>query len=282
MILRFVLCATVLCFGAAQPALAAPGDPVKIGDGLTLDPIVDARLRYEHVGQPTTDADALTIRLRAGVELKHKSGFSALVEGSGTLAIVDNYNAFPFVIADSQRRPAYSVVADPMNVGLTRLQLQYKSKKFALTVGRQLINLDDQRWVGGVAWRQNIQTFDAVRAEATVGPVALDGTYSISQRTIFGVEAGSRSAFDGDFVFLGAGTKVGPVTVKAFAYLLDFEVKEQAGALATTNADTQTYGARGRRVSAIQADQAEPCRQLCPPIKLRQQPRKVRGRLSGR
>jgi hypothetical protein len=34
------------------------------------------------------------------------------------------------------------------------------------------------------------------------------------------------------------------VQVKAFSYLLDFDTKEQAGALATTNADTQTWGAR--------------------------------------
>jgi hypothetical protein len=32
------------------------------------------------------------------------------------------------------------------------------------TVGRQAINLDNQRWVGSVDWRQNDQTLDAVRA----------------------------------------------------------------------------------------------------------------------
>jgi len=228
----------------AQPAFAAPGDPVKIGGGFTLDPIVDGRIRYERVDQPATDADAVTVRLRAGFELKHKSGLGLLAEAEGTLAVVDNYNAFPFVIADTQRRPAYSVVADPMNVELNRLQLQYKSKPFTLTVGRQRINLDDQRFVGAVGWRQNEQTFDAVRAEATLGPVNLDGTYSISQRTIFGVDAGPRTAYDGNFVFLGAGAKLGPIAIKGFAYLLDYDLAEQAGALATTNADTQTYGAR--------------------------------------
>ncbi|MFM5930526.1 MAG: alginate export family protein [Novosphingobium sp.] len=228
----------------AHPAYAAPGDPVKIGDGLSIDPIVDLRLRYEGVDQPTTDADALTLRVRAGAELKHTSGLSLLAEAEGTLGVLNDYNAFPFAIVDSQRRPAYSVVADPMNVDLNRLQVQYKSKPFTATVGRQRINLDDQRFVGSVGWRQNEQTFDAVRAEAAFGPVSLDATYAISQRTIFGTEAGPRAAYDGDFVFLGAGAKLGPVNVKAFGYLLDFDAKEQAGALATTNADTQTWGAR--------------------------------------
>lgn len=207
----------------AQPAFAAPGDPIKVSDSLAIDPIVDARQRYEHVDQPTIDADAVTLRLRGGLELKHTSGLSFLAEGEGTLAIVDNYNAFPFPIVDSQRRTQYSVVPDPMNVDLNRLQVQYKNKSVALTVGRQRINLDDQRWVGSVAWRQNEQTFDAVRGEAKFGPVSLDGIYSNSQRTIFGIEAGPRTAYDGDFFLGGAGVKVGPVQAKGFAYVLDYE-----------------------------------------------------------
>jgi hypothetical protein len=238
----------------AQPALAAPaapkfGDPVKVSSELTIDPIIDARLRWEHVDQPTTEADAVTVRLRAGAEFKHASGLSFLVEGEGTLAIGANYNAFPFAVANDQRRPQYSVVADPDNVELNRLQLQYKSKAVTLTLGRQRINLDDQRWVGSVGWRQNEQTFDAVRGEAKIGPVSLDGTYSISQRTIFGIDAGRasdfaagtgpRQAMDGDFVFLGAGAKLGPIQAKAFAYLLDYDPVT----FLRPNS-SQTYGAR--------------------------------------
>lgn len=243
---KYVLAVTALAapIALAQPALAAPGDPVKVADGVTFDPIVDARLRYEAVDTPTLDADAVTLRLRAGFELKHSSGLSFLAESEGTLALADDYNAFPFAIADSQRRTAYAVVADPMGVELNRLQVQYKTKAATVTVGRQRINLDDQRFVGAVGWRQNEQTFDAARIEAKLGPVSLDGTYAISQRTIFGMDAGPRQAYDGDFAFLGAGAKLGPVTVKAFGYLLDYDAKEQAGALATTNADTQTWGLR--------------------------------------
>jgi Alginate export len=234
----------LLALAASSPALAAPGDPVKLEGGFTLDPIVEGRLRYERVETPTLDADAITMRLRAGAELKHKSGLALLAEAEGTLAFVTDYNAFPFVIADSQRRPGHAVVADPMNVELNRLQIQYKGKAGTLTLGRQRINLDDQRFVGSVGWRQNEQTFDAVRAEAKLGPVSLDGTYAISQRTIFGVDSGPRSAYDGSFVFLGAGAKLGPVGVKGFSYLLDYDPAEQLGGLAVSNADTQTYGLR--------------------------------------
>lgn len=226
----------------AHPAYAAPakfGDPVKVSDTVTIDPILEARLRLESVDQPTTDADALTLRLRSGFEVKHApSHLSFLAEAEGTLGIVNDYNAFPFVIADSQRRPGYSTVPDGQSIELNRVQIQYKVKNAALTVGRQRINLDDQRFVGSVGWRQNEQTFDAVRAEVSLGPVAFDGTYAISQRTIFGSEAGPRTAMDGDFVFLGAGLKAGPVNLKGFAYILDYD---EAFALANSS---QTYGAR--------------------------------------
>lgn len=228
----------------SSAASAAPDDPVKLDPNLTLDPILDGRLRYEGVDTSTTDADALTLRLRAGAELRHSSGLSVLAEAEGVLALANTYNAFAFPVSSRQRRTGYAVVADPMNVELNRAQVQYKSKLLTLTLGRQRINLDDQRFVGSVGWRQNEQTFDAVRAEAKAGPVNVDGVYATSQRTIFGIDAGPRQSFDGSFIFLGAGTNVGPVQVKGFAYLLDYDLKEQGGSLALPNADTQTYGVR--------------------------------------
>ena len=253
MITRSLLRATSLAslFAFAHPALAAAppphkfGDPVIVGDGLTLDPIVEGRLRWEHVDQPTTDADAMTLRLRLGGELKHaRSHLALLAEAEGTVAIGNNYNAFSFVVPSSQRRPQFSTVADPENIELNRLQLQYKGKAVTITVGRQRLVLDDQRFVGPAGWRQNEQTFDAARIEAKLGPVSLDGTYSINQRTVLGYDAGPRTAYDGNFVFLGAGAKLGPVNVKAFAYLLDYDAAEQAGTQAIALADTQTYGLR--------------------------------------
>lgn len=187
-----------------------------------IKPIIDARLRYESVDQGPLEADATTLRFRAGAEAKFGK-LSILAEGEGTWAPADDYNAFAFPILDKQRRPQYAVVADPENIELNRLQLQYRDGDNALTLGRQRINLDDQRWVGSVGWRQNEQTFDAVRGEAKLGPVSADVTYAVSQRTIFGTDAGPRTAFDGDFVFAGLGGKLGPVQGKLFAYLLDYK-----------------------------------------------------------
>jgi hypothetical protein len=220
------------------------GAPIAIGDGWTFDPIIDARLRYENVDTPTVDANAVTLRLRAGFEIGQKQGFSFLAEGEATLGIDNDYNAFPGTFAPAsigfskQRRPQYANVSDPQNVEVNRLQLAYRIKQGSLTVGRQRINLDDQRFVGSVGWRQNEQTFDAVRGVANLGPVNLDATYSISQRTVFGIDAGQRQAYGGKFWFLGAGVKLGPVNVKGFGYLLSYDEP-----IFTLNS-SQTYGAR--------------------------------------
>lgn len=255
--LKYLFTATALAapIALAQPAFAAPkfGDPVAVSPEITIDPIIDARLRWENVEQPTTEADAVTLRVRAGAEIKHKpSNLAFLVESEATLGLSNRFNAYPGMLGltnppASQLRPAFSVVPDAENIELNRIQLQYKDKHVTVTVGRQRINHDDQRWVGAVGWRQNEQTFDAVRGEGKLGPVALDVTYAISQRTIFGDDAGPRTAFDGDFFLLGASAKLGPVQLKAISYLLDYEAKENVGvpaALAKQIADSQTYGLR--------------------------------------
>lgn len=207
------------CVGAS--VLAAPA---RAQETVTLDALADFRLRYETADVETlaAQADALTARLRFGGEAK-AGAFALVVESEATLALVEDYSAFPFPSPSDQRRPAYPVVPDPENLELNRLQLSWTGERAALTVGRQRINLDDQRWVGSVGWRQNEQTFDAVRATGTLGPVAVDATYAAAQRTVFGSDAGPRQSYQGDFAFLGAGADAGPVRIKAFSYLIDYD-----------------------------------------------------------
>jgi len=234
----------ISCLALSSAAMITPsvaqaktGDPVVIAAGLTLDPIFDARLAYEHVDQPLRDADAVTLRTRAGLELASDIGISFLVESEATLGIINDFND---TNAGNGIEP-FSVVADPENIELNRIQLKFARKdKGGVTVGRQRINIDDQRFVGSVGWRQNEQTFDAVSASVTaLKPLTLDATYAISQRTIFGADAGAREAFDGNFIFLGAGLNADPVSLKGFAYLLDYDAGQPVSL-----SSSATYGLR--------------------------------------
>jgi hypothetical protein len=228
----FASAAAALIAGSASAETGQAGD---LFDRVELKPIIEARLRYENVDQGLLEAEALTLRIRAGAEAT-SGPFALLVEAEGTVAPLNDYNAFAFPVSSDQRRPQYALIPDPENLELNRLQLHYHRDDEKVTLGRQRINLDDQRWVGSVGWRQNEQTFDAVRGEMRAGPLAADLTYAISQRTIFGEDAGIRTAIDGDFLFAGLAMRRGPVEGKLFAYLLDYD---EAAFFANSS---QTYG----------------------------------------
>lgn len=207
-------------------------------EDIVLKPLAEARLRYETVDQAglAADAEALTLRIRAGVEAK-AGRWSALVEGQGSLAITgDHFDG----LHGAATRP---LIADPENIALTRAQLRYTTPAFAVTAGRQRIALDDERFVGAVPFRQNGQSFDAVRAEITpIKGVKADLTYAWSVRTIWGIDgAGARQqAVSGDNLFgnLSVATPVGKVA--AFAYLVD----QDEAAIQGFRLSSQSYGVR--------------------------------------
>jgi hypothetical protein len=231
MIRRLGLATGLIAAALATPAAAEEiGAPLPIGSGVTIDPILAARLRYEWVDQANLPnrAEAVTFRLRMGAEVK-AGDFSFLAEGEGTAALGDHYND---TLPGNGAEP-YPTVADPENLELNRLQVSYLHKGTGVTVGRQRIVLDNARFVGNVGWRQNEQTFDAVRGQAKIGPVSLDAIYSDAQRTVFGVDSPNEH-FDGDIALLNGGVKLPVIEARAFAYLIDYDTR-----LAFSN---QTYG----------------------------------------
>ncbi len=203
-----------------------------------IKPIIDARLRYENVEQQgiAAEADALTLRLHAGVTAK-SGAFTVLVEGEGVLAIVEDYNS-------GVNGKAGPIVADPENIELNRAQIQFTGlPKTVITAGRQRIMLDDQRFVGNVGWRQNEQTFDAVRAEWTgIKGVKADLTYAWSQRTIWGVDGfGARqTAVGGNNIFANIGYKGKAFGITGFAYVTDLD----EAPVQVFRLSSKTFGAR--------------------------------------
>lgn len=221
---------------------AAMGSPL-MAEPIKFKPLVDARIRYENVDQTgiAKEADAITARARAGYELS-SGPFSFLAEAEATLAISEKYNS------GLNGKGTYPLVADPQNIELNRIQLQFKGiPKTIVTAGRQRINLDDQRFVGAVGWRDNEQTFDAARIEwSGVKNLKLDLTYAWSARTIWGIDGTPATvpprpqAISGDNVFgnLAYTTKVGTLT--GFYYRVD---EDELPAALLRNS-SQTVGGR--------------------------------------
>ncbi len=207
--------------GMESAAIAGPLDPVEVAPDVTLDPILNARIRLETVDQDgfADNASAITLRTRAGAKLDYR-GFVMIAEGEATAALVDDYND---TIPSNGLEP-FPVVADPDNLELNRLSIGYRDNGVALTLGRQRIIHDNARFLGNVGWRQNEQTFDAVRAQVTTGPVSFDASYANSQRTIFGNESPNEE-FEGDLVLLRAGLDAKPFDIVTYAYLIDYDTR---------------------------------------------------------
>jgi len=221
--------ATAAMLAVAGTACAAP---------VTLKPLVDLRIRYQHDDQDglALKSSALTARLRGGISAS-SGAWSALLEGQGNVALVDHYYDGLEGLAN---RP---LINDPENVALYRAQIQYKSPKLTFTAGRQRIVLDDERFVGAVNFRNNGQTFDAVRTEWTpIKGFKADVSYVWSVRTIWGIDGhGARQqAVSGDNVLANVSyvTKLGTVT--GFAYLVD----QDELAVQSFKLSSQTYGVR--------------------------------------
>ncbi|WP_333574113.1 alginate export family protein [Sphingomonas sp.] len=221
---------------AAAAALAVAG-PACAQD-ISVKPLIEARSRSEHVDQEGLDtaADAWTLRVRAGAEIR-TGAWAVLGEAQGNLALVGEYYDG---LHGAATRP---MIADPQDVAIYRAQLQYRTRPLTVTAGRQRIALDEERFVGNVGFRNNAQTFDAVRAELVpVKGVKLDVAYAWDVRTIWGSDGrGARQrGVGGDNVFanLSVATPIGSLT--GFAYLVDQDEPEVQG----YRLASQSYGGR--------------------------------------
>ena len=120
---------------------------------------------------------------------------------------------------------AYPVVADPSGSDLNQSYLKYVSDGgTSATFGRQRINHNNQRFVGGVAWRQNEQTFDGVRIESKVAEnFTVDYAYSYRINRIFGSK-NPNGDLDADLHLFNAVYKPAKGhSISGFYYSMDFD-----------------------------------------------------------
>jgi hypothetical protein len=124
------------------------------------------RARYEHVDDAAfaRDADATTLRLRAGLHGGYGAHWEALVEGEG-IAGAGHYE-------DGTGKPKiqWPSVIDPQGAELDQAWLRGRAGPVSITAGRQRLLFANQRWIGNSGWRQDEQTFDALAAEWQLRP----------------------------------------------------------------------------------------------------------------
>ncbi|MBU2802225.1 alginate export family protein [Acidithiobacillus caldus] len=122
---------------------------------------LDFRPRYEFLSQAgKRDANAFTVQTLLGLASKPMAGLSAYLQFIDVAGIVNKYNSL------TNGRTGYAVIPDPEEANVNQAYLQYQGLGGPqVRAGRQEINLDDQRFVGAVGFRQTPQSFDAVSVQ---------------------------------------------------------------------------------------------------------------------
>ncbi len=216
----------------AQSPAPSPAAGAAVASTRSGDILFESRLRYEGVSQDgLNDATALTLRARFGWQSPERSGFRVLVEGEAVVALVDDYND------TIHGPPTYPVVADPEAFELNRLQVAWTGlPDTEVILGRQRIVLGSARFVGNVGFRQNEQTFDAVKVTTRAfEPLTLTYAWIDRVHRVFGDDSPvGEWRSDSHLINVEAPTPAGKLT--AYGYLLDF-----SNAAAQSSA---TWGAR--------------------------------------
>lgn len=217
------------------PSLAQDGGELSLAEALTSGQAKLAfRYRYEHVDQDgfAENANASTLRLRLNYQTgkwKNWSGFAEF-DYVGEVLV----NDFNSLSGSSPDRDQYPVVADGKGTDLNQLYLDYDwSDVSKLRFGRQRILLDNQRFVGGVGWRQNEQTYDGLSFNYK-GWSNTDFFYSYiaTVRRIFGNEVPA-GRHDTDTHLLNAKVQLSD-NWSVTPYLYDIDDKDVAAFSTTT------------------------------------------------
>lgn len=181
----------------------------------------EIRPRYENVDDESNtrqQANAYTVRATLGLDtaLFDIEGLSLKVDGT----TVQTLGGTKYEDASFDADTRYDRVADPEQTRFTQGYIQYKMGTTALKAGRQITNLDNQRFIGSVDWRQMPQSLDALSLTNTSIPgLSLYGAYLYSYATVF-----EEPTWESESLLLNATYKVNEmVKVTAYDYMLSLE-----------------------------------------------------------
>jgi len=203
----------------------------------------DARLRLDHIDQDNfpEPSTALTLSARASVEWTPSDWLSGLVEFEGVGALIDDHSDLP---GANLGKP---LIPDPDHLDINRLQIQADLGQGSfVTIGRQTLRIDDQRFLGMAPFRQNTRSYDAVRLSART-----QNTHTFQAGYIAKVNRplGNRTPlgeFDSDSWFANANLQTPLGRVGVFHYALDLETGPDANRNRTLSSQTSGIRFDGR------------------------------------
>ena len=215
---------TLIASPAMTQEMTEEQAPVVNSIGVALsqgDVSLSFRARTEMVDTPAGDVDLTSLKTRLTFSSAAYQGFSGVIEVDDVTHITEFEGG----------------IGDPEGTEVNQAFLAYQLGNTTMKYGRQRILLDNQRFVGGVGFRQNEQTYDGFSVmDTTLSDTTLFLARIHNVNRIFG-EDSPIGDHTNDTYLLNAkyvGLPIGALT--GYAYLID---NEDAAAFST-----DTYGLR--------------------------------------
>lgn len=120
---------------------------------------IGLRARWETAEVGAQKAHALTAKARLSAKYHFMDQNHAFIQFDH----ITSFNESKYSDGVTQNR--YPAIADPEGTEVNQANLQFEWLDSIITLGRQRIVYDDQRFVGDVGFRQNDQTYDALQIE---------------------------------------------------------------------------------------------------------------------
>lgn len=157
---KIVMSAVALTAVMGSVSSVSAADGINIFDDVKVKGEIRPRYEIASVKDNTAEkGQAYTVRTHISVTagLLGVDGLTATV---GIQSVNDlgytNYNS------TANGNTKYDVIVDPEFAMMSEASVDYKTGKTALHAGRSQVNLDNQRFIGTVGWRQNERSYDTL------------------------------------------------------------------------------------------------------------------------
>jgi hypothetical protein len=191
----------------------------------------DVRFRFDSASVASRgEASAASVRVRSGFEAPLGPRATALLELEGVA-----------VLGDGPTAGGGRLMFDEPGLEVNRAQVTYDAGPARVIGGRQRLELDDERFVGSAGFRQNEQTFDAVRFVAHPNArVTIDAAY------VWQVNRFNQSSLSGNAALLDVGVQLPFGHATVFHHVLDLAGDRRGVRDARASVVTSGVRLRGR------------------------------------
>ena len=233
--LMLSMAAVPLVVGGLSVSVSA-NDGINILDGLKFKGEIRPRYEYADVKDNGNEAaNAFTARTKLVVS-GTLLGIDGLTTNIGIISVNNfgshtyNWNTSNYSDGSGKK---YDTVMDPQKAMISNADINYKVGKTMLHAGRSQVNLDNQRFIGTVGWRQLERSYDTVFvADNSVENLNLLAAWVYGFQGVKDIPTQ-----DTNTVLLHASYKVMPeLTVTAYDYMIS-DLGDTYGAALTGKVD---------------------------------------------